>query len=148
MGVPEQKPCNCLGIVSTSSSRGKMFFFSCPRTRLRNWSRETGSAVPSRVSPLVLQNQAESGAVLTRFLSLSATASIFYTTIGLVLRSLTRGHRHRTSSPQGSSSNGCCIFRYHHGPINVRFSFPTPTISVLAEDIDGRRRGTREEPRK
>ena len=25
----------------------------CPRSRLRIWSRETGSAVPSRVSPLI-----------------------------------------------------------------------------------------------
>ena len=27
--------------------------FSCPRSRLRIWSRETGSAVPSRVSLLI-----------------------------------------------------------------------------------------------
>ena len=24
--------------------------------------------------------------------------------------------------------NGCCLSRYHHKPINVRLSFPTPTI--------------------
>ena len=23
---------------------------------------------------------------------------------------------------------GCCLFRYHHGPMNVRLSFPTTTI--------------------
>ena len=34
----------------------------CPRTRLRTWSREKGSAVPSRVSLLILHTQAESGA--------------------------------------------------------------------------------------
>ena len=28
-----------------------------------------------------------------------------------------------TESPQDSSSNGCCFFRYLHGPINVRLSF-------------------------
>ena len=28
-------------------------FFPCPRSRLRIWSRETGSAVPSRVSLLI-----------------------------------------------------------------------------------------------
>ena len=33
--------------------------FLCPRMRLRNWSRETGSAVPSCVSSLVLHIQAE-----------------------------------------------------------------------------------------
>ena len=37
-------------------------FFPRPRSRLRIWSRETDSAVPSRVSPLVLHTQAESGA--------------------------------------------------------------------------------------
>ena len=29
------------------------YLFSCPRSRLRIWSRETGSVVPSRVSPLI-----------------------------------------------------------------------------------------------
>ena len=33
--------------------------------------------------------------------------------------------RVRASSPQGSSSNKCCHFAGHHGPINVRLSFPT-----------------------
>ena len=28
-------------------------FFPCPRSRLRIWSRETGSAVPSRVSLII-----------------------------------------------------------------------------------------------
>ena len=32
---------------------------------------------------------------------------------------------------QGSSrNNGCCHFAGHHGPINVRLSFPTPTIGM------------------
>ena len=34
--------------------------FPCPRSRLRIWSRETGLAVPSHVSPLILHTQAES----------------------------------------------------------------------------------------
>ena len=33
--------------------------FLCPRMRLRVWSRETGSAAPSRVSLLILHRQAE-----------------------------------------------------------------------------------------
>ena len=72
--------------------------------------------------------------VLTRFLPISAAASIYVfippTTIGSVpsssshaftyrWRQLPRVCRHRTSSPQGSPSNGCCLFRYHHGPIIV-----------------------------
>ena len=36
--------------------------FPCPRTRLKIWSRKTGSAVPSSVSLLVLHTQAESSA--------------------------------------------------------------------------------------
>ena len=45
-------------------------------------------------------------------------------------RSLPWVRRHRASSPEGSSSNTCCLFRYHHGPTNVRLSFPTPTIGL------------------
>ena len=33
--------------------------------------------------------------------------------------SLPSVHLHRASIPQGSSSNGCCLFRFHHGPILV-----------------------------
>ena len=34
-----------LSIPLVASSTGKMFFFSCPRSRLRVWSRETGSDI-------------------------------------------------------------------------------------------------------
>ena len=41
----------------TNPARGQLnrekCFFPCPRSRLRIWSRETGSAVPSRVSLLI-----------------------------------------------------------------------------------------------
>ena len=36
--------------------------FPCPRARLKIWSRETGSAIPSRASLLILHTEAESGA--------------------------------------------------------------------------------------
>ena len=39
-----------------------LIFLLWPRSRLRIWSRETDSAVPSRVSPVILQTQTESGA--------------------------------------------------------------------------------------
>ena len=46
--------------------------------------------------------------------------------------SLPRIRRHRGSTPQGSSSNnGCCLFRFHHGPNNVRLSLNTPTLLCL-----------------
>ena len=41
---------------SWSSQQGK-WMFPCLRSRLRIWSRETGSAVPSRVSLLILHTQ-------------------------------------------------------------------------------------------
>ena len=37
-------------------------YFSCPRSRLKIWSRETGSAVPSRASLPIPHTQAECGA--------------------------------------------------------------------------------------
>ena len=54
------------GMVA-NPARGQLkrekYFFPCPRSRLRIWSRETGSAVvPSRVSLIILHTKAESGA--------------------------------------------------------------------------------------
>ena len=43
-------------------------------------------------------------------------------------RELPKVRRHRASSPLGSCSNGCCLSRFYHEPLNVRLSFPTPTI--------------------
>ena len=37
-----------------------MLFFHCPRSRLTIWSRETGSAIPSRASPLNPHSKAQS----------------------------------------------------------------------------------------
>ena len=60
-----------LKVLASMDQRGKVVnparcqlnreneLFLCHRMRLRNWSRETGSAVPSRVSLLVLHIQAE-----------------------------------------------------------------------------------------
>ena len=60
-------------MVDNPAARGQLnrgkYLFPFPRSRLRLLSRETGSAVPSRVSLLILNTQAESG-----FLPLSATA--------------------------------------------------------------------------
>ena len=48
---------------SWSAEKGK-WTFPCPRSRPRIWSRETGSAVLSRVSLLIFILKAESGAYL------------------------------------------------------------------------------------
>ena len=45
---------------SCSWSAEQDICFPCPRSRLRNWSREIGSAVPSLVGPLIFHTQAES----------------------------------------------------------------------------------------
>ena len=49
--------------------------FTCPRLCLKIWSRETGSAVPSRVSLLI--SILRLNLVLTGFLPSSAAASIY-----------------------------------------------------------------------
>ena len=49
---------------SWSAVEQEKWIIRCPRLRLRVWSRETGSAVPSRVSLLISILQAESSACL------------------------------------------------------------------------------------
>ena len=46
-------------------------------------------------------------------------------------RSLPRVHQRRANTLHVSSSNGCCLFKYPHGPYNLRLSFITPiTVKV------------------
>ena len=88
------------------------------RTCLRIWSRETGSAVPSRVSLLILHTQAESGAYLRDSSRVPRRRPFIYMkppyAIGPVpslsgyatayrWRSLPGVRRHRARKPQGSS---------------------------------------------
>ena len=51
-----------LPILLVDSWTGKIFFFPCTCSRLRIWSCGTGSANPSRVSPLIFHIQGEFGA--------------------------------------------------------------------------------------
>ena len=117
-------------------------------TCLRIWSRETSSVVPSRVSSLILHTQAESGAYsrdssrfprrgpfiyLNRHTSLGQCL-LFYR----VTQLRTKDVYCRESTGTGPvvlkvvpiTTNGCCHFAGHHGPINMRLSFPTPTIGM------------------
>ena len=144
------KDANPFPFLRHQAEQGKLTF-PCPCSCLRIWSRETGLVVPSRASLVIFHAQAEIwGALvlLTGFLPIFAAASIylyrhtpsgqqsrFYRITQLrsdgVERSLPRVRQHRASSPQGSSSNsGCCLLKFHQGPINVRLSFPIPTIGV------------------
>ena len=90
--------------------------FPCPCACLRIWSREAGSAVPSRISLLISILRLKLVLILTGFLPSSAAASIMKPpyAIGSVpslsghtnayrWRSLPRVRRHRSSKPQGSS---------------------------------------------
>ena len=129
--VPFQQSMDQPGKYSCSSTaeQGQMSFpFPC--LRLRVWSSETVSAVPSCA--------ACSLSMLRLNLSLTHRISpdfrdnthiIYKPPLGLSpkfigsrncvyrWRSLSRVHWHRTSIPQGSSRNECCLFRFYYGPI-------------------------------
>ena len=93
-----------------------------------------GFDVPSHVSPIIRHTQAEFRRTHGIF-PLCTTASPYTVNrhraspecsgyaIAYRWRSLPRIHRHRASSPQGSSSRGCCLFRCHPGPAFVRLLF-------------------------
>ena len=125
-------------------NREKMIFL-CPRSCLRIWSRETGSAVPSRASLLILHTQTKYDAyprdppefrggvhlfIYTAIRHRVSLPSLSGPASAYRWRSLPRVRPHRASSPQGSSTNGCCLFAGHHGPNNVHLSFPTSTIGM------------------
>ena len=87
----------------------------------------------SRVSLLILHSQAGSVAYSwdsSRFprwrpnilsTASGSVPSLSVHAIAYRWGSLPRVRRHRAISPQGSSSNGCCLFRYHHGLIIIPF---------------------------
>ena len=90
------------------------YFFSCPRLRLRIWTRETGLAILSRVSPLIININL----VLTYGIRPAFRDGVHVYrhppsghAIAYRRRSRPRVRRHRANSPQGSSSNGCCPFQ-------------------------------------
>ena len=92
--------------------------FPCPRSRLRIWFHETGSAVPSRVSLLISILRLNLVLTYAGFLPSSAAANIYSFKSPYALgsvrslsghaiayrwRSLPRVRRHRASKSQGSS---------------------------------------------
>ena len=116
---------------SWSAEPGKCFF-PCSRLCLRIFGlvRRVRSSRPAsacsfstlRLNPVITH-------WLLSFLSLSATASTYTINCHRVRHEFIRSRNcvpmallpsvrwHWVSSPQGSSSNGCCLFRFHHGPI-------------------------------
>ena len=117
----------------------------CPRSRLRIWFRETGLAIPSRVSLLILHTQAESGAYSRDSSRCPQRRPYIFTTthhrvspefigsrscVPMVFTAespLAQGQY----SPQGNSSNGCrlCITMY---PFLLCASlFPHPLVFCI-----------------
>ena len=109
------------------------------RTCLRIWSRETGPAVPSRVSLLISILRLNLVLTYGIFLPSSAAASIYEIAIyaigsvpSVILghaiacrwRSLPRVRRHRASKPQGVPNECCCLGRSPWTAINMRLTFP------------------------
>ena len=92
-----------------------------------------GSGIPSRVSLLILHTQADSICLLLGFFPISAAAAIYsyhqppsgQSQVYQVKQLGTDGVHCRKfagTGPvvfQGSSSNGCCLVRFHHGPIST-----------------------------
>ena len=129
--------------------------FPCPRSRLRIWFRETGLAVPSLVSLLILYTSAESGAY-SRYSSriprrrpyifasnthhrvspefIGSVPSLSGHAIACRLRSLPTVRWHRASSPQGSSSNGCCLCITMDQMLLCSSLFPHP-LMIYSENV-------------
>ena len=120
----------------------KHVFSLAPFARLRIRSRGTGAAVPSRVSQLISFSTPRRDLVMVMMLTVptghatacvhtvnrhhsGTTSSLSGHAIAYGRRLPPRVRRHEAGSPQGSSNNGCFLFRKPHGPVFVRplFSF-------------------------
>ena len=99
-------------------SRGQLnreIIFPCPRACLRIWSRETGSAVLSRVSLLIsilrlnlmltygIPPEFRGGVHMKPPYAIGSVPSLSGHAVAYRWRSLPRVRRHRASKPQGSS---------------------------------------------
>ena len=115
----------------------------CPRSRLRIWSRETGSAVPSRVSLLILYTQGESGAYSRDSSRFPRRRPFIYTAIGSV--PILLGHAVAYRWLQKSASTRPVVLKgvpvtcadFDHTPINVRLYFSTPNIGTYCSGYSG-----------
>ena len=138
--------------------------FPCLRSRLRIWFCDTGSAVPSRVSLIILHTQAGSAAyeippafrggvhlcipptAIGSVPSLSGNNAVPYRGY-----SLPRVRQHKASSLQGivivpiTTGGAAAFFRYcnvlyYHRPMKVHLSSPPPqhthTVCVFKEKYE------------
>ena len=115
-------------------------YFPFPRSHLRIWSRQTGSAIPSGVSLLILHIQTESGAYSRDSSRFPRRHLFIYTAIRHRIRPEFIGSRScvpmafPAESPPAQGQwlvrlTGA-VFVGHHGPINVCLSFLIPTIDM------------------
>lgn len=128
------QPCGCgfqsWWLWSDGQEKWNQCFPCCPSKRLRNWSHEVVSAIPSHISPLILHTRGESGAYLrdsTLYFSFPLYLFVSIKTImpqTLILSGHTIVHR-RLSPPRtrryrnriifGSADNGhLVILIYSH----------------------------------
>ena len=121
--------------------------FTSPCWRLGFWSRETGSAVPSRVSLFILHTQAEPGSYSRDSSRFPRRRPFIYTAIRHWFSPEFIGSRNcvpmsftaespsapATSSPQGIVPVAGAASAGQYGPLNMRLSFLTPTIGMQWE---------------
>ena len=121
----------------------RKLYFICPRSRLRIWSRETGSAVPSRVSLLI--STLRLNLVHTHgippdfprrhpFIYLNHHTPSGQYRVYRVTQLRNDGVHSREPAGTGPVNlkvvpvTGAGLCKSSCGPINVRLSFPTPTV--------------------
>ena len=108
--------------------------FPCPRSRLRIWSPETGSTVPSLVSLLISilrLNLVLTGGILPVFHISQPPSS--QTRVNRVTQLYTDDVHCRESAGTGPVNSKVvpvtgAALTGHHGPIKMRFSFPHPLL--------------------
>ena len=118
-------------------------YFPCPSSRLKVWSRGTGSAVPPRASPLILRTRTESDwlMVLTHGIDPAFRDGVHIfipsTIIGSVPSSPGRTGAYRWRSPPRGRRRrasivlkGSFLFRFQHGPFIMRLPFFPSTIGM------------------
>ena len=94
-------------LLWSAEQEGKRLFSPCPRSCMRI-GLTTGSDVPTCVSPLILLKEYN-----IQLTAIGSVLSLSGHAVACRWRSLPRVRRHRAkSSPQGSSSNGPCIFKF------------------------------------
>ena len=126
------QPCEVANPARGQLDKEKRVFPWCPRLRLRIWSREMGSA--SRPAPSFSLSKLRLNLVLTRGIPPAFRGGVLLLIPPTAIGSVPSLSGHIIAYTDGFQvvrvTSACYLFRYHHGPISVRLSFPTPTTSI------------------